>query len=507
MNPRIIIAVIAVAILVSVGIFTGLIPLSLLGGDFHTGISPSDINYQKTEFYEKCWGVGGAWTGHGNIYHPELIADWSNSPIVTSYKDMPGVLSEKIVVEGWYDWTGGLGSIRTWRPINAWYRVRINEGAGWSDPIIDENGIDETIVSWDQGSGNVHKEATQYTGNKPGPWSRSSINFQIKGRHVGALKVEFRVEFNFLLGYETHTISTDYVYLVSGFGELALEGVQPTYEMGETVPIWVSCDYSGQGWGDNQHWTLMWSPLDEDSPVQGGIITTFDDWTREWYTGWSVPYGVWWCGISNPTIRIELWNSLFPLRYVWADTIDIKSLAPSIPTISASSDRIEVGDSVTISGSVESSEEIRNFAVWAYFSDKTSVRVFDDTWIDPTGGGDGTYSFIVTIPSSQITRTGTLMVAAKALDICGRPSLNPAVISISVGYPGEEPLSLEWLRIIVVAIILVIFGLIAAFAPMPYGIYGKIAIFAVGIVISALVYTYVDFIPLIDWYESIWWLP
>lgn len=499
--------------------------------DYHTGFSPANINYLTT--YPGSWnfdpvtgtvtksmGVAGCeiplicsgdrWYGNIEEGYTELHTDLANQPIVTAYKSDPDILSETVTLFGQVSSKVGIDGPRSsryaWRPAKGWYRVRINEGMGW-DTIIDSSGINEEYVHWVYGTSGEHSYSWATLFQTESVQEIGPISFKLKGQHVGVLEVKQRTRFTNVVGMtETHTTSTDFIYLVSGSGELRVQGVEPTFEIGDVVPIWVSCDYSGQTGSGTGQWELRWSPGDIDHPLSGGTITTFDDWTRGTYDDWKIPEGAWHRDY-DPTIRLELWNTLFPQAAVWIDTIDIKAHAPPMPTISVSEKHVDWYEPITVSGlcytNEITNERIKEFRIRAKYTDQ-----FIDLgeWkVTPDGQDPSGYSQI--IPGSMIRRTGTIQITVKAIDEANRPSLDPAIIQVTVHLPGEPPIGDELIAMIVAAIIIIIFSLVAVFAPIPipYGWYGKIAIIAIGVIVAILVYIYVDFMPLLDWWDSTGW--
>jgi len=495
--------------------------LTLLGEeDYHTGFPPADLNYLETyhgDWDTKVQGVAGCdiwpicsgdrWYGNVEEGYTELHTDLANQPIVTAYKNDPDILSETVTLFGQVSSRvgidGPLSGAYAWRPAKGWYRVRINEGMGWNT-IIDSSGIDESYVEWVYGTSGEHSYSWATWFQTESVQDIGLISFKLKGQHVGVLEVKQRTRFTNILGQtETHTTSTDFIYLISGSGEISVQGTEPVFENGEDVPIWVSCDYSGQTASGTGHWELRWYPGDINHPLSGGVIDTFDDWTRGTYD-WTIPAGAWHRDY-DPTIRLELWNTLFPQYAVWIDTIDLKANAPPKPTISVDERHVDWYEPITVSGTCYTNENTNELI--KYF--RVRVR-YTDQFIDlgewqVTPDGQDPSGYSQTIPGSMIKRTGTIEITVKAIDEANRPSLEPAIAHITVHLPGEEPIGDKLIAMIVGAIIIIVFALLAIFAPQPYGLYGKIAIIVIGVILAILVYIYVDFMPVFDWWESTGW--
>lgn len=369
LKKLLIIAVVAVLVALPLLQITGLVDiLSLTPSDFHTGISPSSINYCNTQrFWQDCW-EGQSMPGIGYPYK-EMMPDVK---YVTSFSGATGsnALSERISIVGnMYadDW------IAITQPIRGYYKVSIKENPTstvWT-PIIDLNWDDPTKVVVVGGTGwkacqGIMEHATTLT----------PIEIRLIGSHVGAMKVEARYEFRSSFPvpfpeYWQKTMSVDYAYLISGEGSINIAGYQswqtPTFEIGETVPIQYSVDYSGATFGEPGRWELWAFPLRGGS---GRLLTTFGDYERSTYN-WELPADAWVRNTDNGW-RLELKNTLFPTDAVDFRAIDIRANAPPTPTVTITPASPQVGSMVTISASANTNQ-FTNEAVQSFLVKVTRI--------------------------------------------------------------------------------------------------------------------------------------
>ena len=330
------------------------------------------------------------------------------------------------------------------------------------------------------------------------------LTFKLKGAHVGALHIEVVTDFvNLVVFHETHTTSEDWCYLVSGSGSINIAGYAPydipMFEMGASVPIVVAADYSGPTIDGTGRWELRY--YGQGSGLSGTIMTWDYDWVRTTYD-WDLPTGLWFRGISDSKVTIELWNTLFPQAYVMVNTIDLIANAPPTPSITASDYDPVIGDTINVYGScntnINTNEIVETFHIIAVYTDNNQ-QIGYWTGIVPIGQDPSTYSH--SIPN--LPRAGTVKVQVLAHDAGSRESAVPGVATITVHDPNADEYT-DWIKVIICAIIIIIFLLAGLIAPIPP--YAKAIIVIVGIVIAILVYVFVDFTPLTDWIEGQWWL-
>ena len=475
--------------------------------DYQTGISPGNINYQKTQTYGNMGcGLGGCWAGYTDSTSPELITDASNTPLVTAFKpssdSSANYPSETVTIQGAIIWTGGCLSLRTWQPTYDWYRISEWNGASFSTILLDKGTSDTSKIHILSGGIDWRPINIGYDWcweNKVA-YKSTATTFQLLGPYVGALKVDYFARFDLgILGTEDHVMETDYIYCISGVGTINIPS--ESYEIGEKVPISYETGYSGiAGLGDDTGWYIRALPLANNAKWQPKVITSPGQ-IKDGSAGtvqFTVTPEMWFCGIDNPQVKFELWNPLFPQSSAWIKTIDLKSNAPPAPALVVSSNKIHVGDSVTVSGTC--SVPATSFIVYAEWTDNRNVRFFENDNTPSSGS-----SFSIEIPSSYIQREGTFIIFADTVDACGRASLNAASIQVQVKYPGE-PFAKPDIALVVAIIIVIIGGLIALFVPTKdYRI--KILIFLIFVGIAVAVYYFVDFNPVTDWLYAQWWYP
>jgi hypothetical protein len=433
---KIVLAVVLVAVLILLPLFQviGLInvfaPFAV--SDYHTGINPSTINNMNTkQFWQDCWqGQAVPGTGYPNR---EMLTD---TKYVTAFKDATGsiILSERINIvgnmfeddlfessyptKGYYNvylledptstvWTQIVG-------LN-WYSsatVRVTGGTGWRTCNVNPIGLFDQEI-----------------------WI-SPMEIQLIGSHVGALKVEAVYDFasgvNPFASHWQKTMSCDYAYLISGEGRINIQGYQswetPMYEIGETVPIQVSADYSGPTIGGNGRWQL-WA-----FPLRGGSGRLLKEWNYDYFREtfyWSLPADAWVRGASDSKWRIELRNTLFSTDAIKVNTIDVRANAPPTPTIIATPENPQLGDPVAISISVNTNqythETILKFWVSATQTATNTQFIYKSVAVD--SGSADPYTATTTVSSPQ--NAGEVYVEVWAHDEAGRESAVPGTATIT----------------------------------------------------------------------------
>jgi len=423
---------------------------------YHTGIPLSDLNNLNCEHH---WDDVWSGNNYGAPGFPtkELIDD---TKYVTSWKTS-GVeaYSEKIVAQGMITENA---LFETAAPQRGCYRIYIKtSGSNWQK-IGDENGYDNRVLRVSGGSLSWQKidYNSWQIGDNFVAWAQSIV-LQLIGPYVGAIKVEYVVEFSCLFNTWRTVMSRDYAYLISGNGKINIAGHSqtdvPMFENGDTVPIQVSCDYSGPTVGESGRWELWAFPLDGRS---GRLLTTFSDYTRTTYE-WKLPDDAWVRGTSDSKWTIELRNTLFSQDEIMLNTIDVRANAPPTPTVTVDKKEIYLGDkiSVTISGEINpiTNESIAYYWVRGIYFDNNQQFLYTKS----TSG-----MLTVTPP-----REGKMYIQVWSHDVAGRETENPAQITITVLAPqdGQEPIPspilpgdiMTWVLIIVVIIAIVGIGLYA----------------------------------------------
>jgi len=366
----------------------------------------------------------------------------------------------------------------------------------------------------------------------------------------GAIKVELWAYFDLTPlelggpGQKWYLMASDEAYLYSGYGSLMLptgieDGVQrphDTFEIGQTVDIEVETAKGGYA-DSGKPWRVT---LNE--PYSGGITEPGSGGgvVKEEYYENDVTNGHFKFVVtaemaqksmaSDEPYSIRIWNTLLPKGTLYVDYVDFIANCPSDVTFQGQ-EQSKVGETATVqlSTSVNSNTqaEISYFRVSVIYGTKNVLLPSDPTsfiWLIrttniPASGGSAMVSFTPT-QESYVT------VHAKAFDVEGRGSLRTEtwtlwaynvfeapedVIEDEVGqddYGGGhtspwlpwEPGGGNWgevkledyLPIIVAIAVFVIMLIIALMptVPIPYGMYGRIAVIILGALLAILIYLY-----------------
>ena len=445
---KIVLAVVLVAVLILVPLFqvVGLINVFDLFAvsDYHTGISPSSINNCNTQHYwENVWkGQGKPGTGYP---YNEMLPD---TRYVTSFSGATGndALSERIGISAniyensWFESSHPTGRV--------YYRAYIKTdptATTWTS-IINLNWYDSSKVVVTGGVGYKYVDPDGGWSGDKASRTADPIEIRLKGSIVGALKVEAVWEFDDgpLLPWTPDwwkTMSIDYAYLISGEGSINIQGYNPwetpMYEIGETVPIQVSADYSGATASGTGRWQL-WA-----FPLRGGSGRMIKEWNYDYFREtyyWSLPPDAWVRGASDSKWRIELKNTLFSTDAVKINTIDIRANAPPTPTIILTPVNPQLGDAVTIQISANTNqythEKIIKF--WVSATETATNTQFVYKSVTPTSGSADPYTATTTITPP---RAGAVYVEVWAHDEAGRESAVPGFATITI-HEGQYRLSL-----------------------------------------------------------------
>ena len=389
--------------------------------DYHTGISPSSINYCNTEHkWQDCWeGQRVPGTGYPN---QEMLPDIK---YVTSFSGATGgaALSERIGIVGNLfedDW------VEVCNPSRAYYNVytRTDPNSATWDQIVGFTWSDPDKVVVTGGTGWRTANYNPWGGAEQEIWV-SPIEIQLKGSFVGALKVEAVWEFQSVWDTWEKTMSIDYAYLISGDGRINIEGYSqydvPMYEIGDTVPIYVSADYSGPTADDTGRWQL-WA-----FPLRGGSGRLLKEWTYDYFREtyqWTLPADAWVRDASDSKWRLELKNTLFSTDAIMVNTIDIIANAPPSPTILTSPEIPQVGEDISITMSantnINTHEKIIKFIVRGVYTDDNYQFVYKNVMVDAGTADPYTASTTIHPP-----RAGQFRLQVWAHDEAGRQSENP----------------------------------------------------------------------------------
>ena len=516
MNPKIIM-VVTVAILITVGIFSGPVLLELLGGgEYHTGFSMDDVNDCETVHNKVgCWdfvGVRGCW--HGNIiegYEELIFSPHSNAPIVTAMKGGEGERSIEVVAHGNLVYDAMFGY---WIPAYGWYEVDIKySGTGAWKTIINtkENQIDEDIVAFVSGARNKQSYYDR-AGSVTIPGfiigdikTLNPIGFCFKGSQVGIMRVRQMTEFTALFGtlHDTRTSSIDYAFLVSGKGTVEKVDDQDRYVAGEdTVRFRVNTGYSGYTIG-GEYVTRGWELKVYNN--RGNLIHIWDidddkQGTRYDKTGsllnYAIPVDAVEPGASH-TWRVVLTNTLFDQSHTQFFAVTRAELeqAPDIKPIEFGEVEYRLGDTVTIylEGIPNPSgrNKIDGFLVNIMYGESgwtvDYVEEYHLKYISATGN-KATISFRASKGDTYVN------VEAWAFD---SPEVTGGIMSegetAQVWIKDKESAPIvDFLPLIVAIAVFIIMLIIACIPqiPIPFGVYGRMVVVILGVVLAALIYWY-----------------
>ena len=529
MNPKIIIiAIAAVILLVAGAFFGGVMP----------GISIMDDGWDTVHTtYAGCTGNPGV----------ELL---DQKGYIVSYKD--DGFSEKIVATGSVehgDWSAAHAQYfryTVYLKENAWSQYEKMSAEKTSMYLTNPNPGSIPTVNWDKGggSGHIHQVA---------PYNFRIVGDKYNDGCI-KVTLEISVDYNFFNpfdnGYEWKVVSSDEALLYSGYGGLYLpmgieDGVDrpyDTFEIGQEVDIRV--ETAKGGYGSDTPWRVT---LNE--PYSGDINSLYTD---DLYTGGSggiVVEKFYMNDVTNGHFKftvtadmaqksmqssdpytVRIWNELLPKGSLYVDFLDFIALAPSEVTLEGV-DQSKIGDTVTVqltaSVNPETQADIDYFRVSVIYgvygvllpSDPNSNKWIIHTVNIPASGNAATVSFI---PTSE----SYVSVHAKAFDVEGRGSPRTEVWSIwiyaLVEVPDEviedetgqhdysgghtdswlpwDPEGGNWGQVdiedylpLIIAIAVFIIMLIIAFIPqipIPFGMFGRMAVVVLGAVLAAVIYWY-----------------
>jgi len=515
MNIKIAIIGIIVVLLLVGASFAGIIPLGLFGdGEYHTGISMSQVNNCETErlktgVTELLWQEVGAHYGNIEVGYSELIqTPFDNGPVVTAMSSGEGKRSVSITVQGTLTFVGIANTVSYWSAKHGWYIVEMStDGILWT-PIIDTqtNNIDQSIVGDVSGA---TSEQNYYNYNPmpipgfPTPILAKAIlpfSFNIKDTQVGAIRVKQMTEYYALGGLKKKVVATsiDYAFLISGEGNVDIVDPQTRYIAGEdTIRFSVDTGYSGTTQGGT-YTGLGWELKVKDN--NGDTVKTWylgDDKTnaRRDKNGNLLDYAI----PSNAVIAgqshmwsVVLTNTLFKQddETFFAITKDELLMAPDIKPITFSAEEYELGDTVVITlegvPNPLGRDTIDGFIVNVLYGKDGVDYVLDyhNKYISSTGSTTATISFTVAKGDKYVT------VEAWAFDY---PESQGGIMSEKVmgqvwvkeNSEGPPEAGINWLGIAICAIIAVIGFIVAIFMPNPYL---KMLVAIIGIIAAVIVY-------------------
>lgn len=438
-NKAIVVIVAGILLIVYLAQFA---PLEM-AESFHTGIPETDVNNMQTQHFEVGCDVLGCWKGNTQNGATELIASPNNEPVVTTFTSNPLALSESITLQGTVHYTGST-PLWTWTPNRGYYVVSIKESAGqaWTEIVNGKTGVINTnyvtTISGVPGGGSLMNYDRDWLSTGFDAKINSYI-FKIKGKHVGAIKVDQHTIFNsVILGDDDKITSTDYAYLISGEGSIHIEGYSandvPQFEIGEKIPIHITTHYSGATGAGTGGWELWCYPQDPNHqyyasgfkiPVTAsGYINDYSDYVYQWIP----PQNMWYRGIDDPFFKLKLYNTLFGVSAVMINTIDLRANAPPTPIATLSNFYPVMGEVVKVTGSVmtnpNTNESISWMKIRAYWADSGEQIGY---WTSIPVTSQDPYQF--TFPLPAFYKIGIFKVQIWAHDSAGRETTNPAVLT------------------------------------------------------------------------------
>jgi len=502
-------------VLVFTCLFAGVIPLNIVGGEYHTGISMYQVNNCETE-HHKCattwvgWWEEGSWYGNIQLGNTELInVPFNNGPVVTAMVSGEGKRSMPITMNGDVTFVGLAYSLSHWWPDTGWYTVEYStNGITWT-PILDTStgSADSSMIGDISGPMGKQKYCEENTGGVipiyTGPTALATINpvsFNIKDSHVGALRIRQITEFKAWAGAETSVeiSSTDYVFLISGAGDVKIVDPKVRYIAGEdTIRFKVDTGYSGitqdgtttTGWdlkiyNNNGNCVKTWE-IDDDKfncrYDRNGNLLDYD-----------IPSDAVEPGQSH-TWSVVLTNKLFNQddETFFAITQEELEGAPDIVNpIKFSKKQYEIGDDVVITlegiPNPDGRDNIDGFLVnIMYGTDGTDyILNYHNKYVKATGD-DATISFTASKGDTYITveawafdypeSQGGIMSETATGQVWIKEKLNPPIYQIN------------WLLVAILALIMVIGVLIGVFMP---NIYLKIAVPVIIGIVCIIIYLY-----------------
>jgi len=544
MNAKIAIVGIAVVVMLVIAIFVGILPLSIGRVD----IEP----VTKTNWYiDAVWPQSGkqfvgGYDGTNNkkyelITNPLGSGSGSRSAFLIAKTDYGE--SEFITAEGraWYapGWqqvlipiTNILGAFPS---DSAYYRISHKSyGGGWAT-IFDKGG---RKVSWLNVNTEWANGGTKAFYHRLGIFSEMlllpSITFSVIGHHPGAIKIELVgfIKGNIFDSWHPKVLASDEAELLPSGGSIKRVGTRATYEVGETMEMQVTTDYSGSTVGESSkgYVVKIRNPIgnvEKTIPLQDdfdGKISIYikDEWYKPDTSGW------------DNTFKFELVNQMRPLGELTFATIDVIGKAPANCIISTSAEsnqgKIQGGETLTVTFTAEEkigAVPIEEFSYCVFYgqSKNTAEPPSDSpnwirswTSINAEKSSDGytaTVSFTVPSRAGYVTikawpvgegnRHSEEMTAGGALiwvdsepadsqvdqenieshtDVGGKTS-----DFIDWLLPGPAEL-MDYLPLIIAIAVFIICLIIAVIPQIPLPLYGRLIVIVLGAVLAVLIYWY-----------------
>jgi len=380
-----------------------------------------------------------------------------------------------------------------------------------------------------------------------GTKNADAYSFEFIGSDYIAVKVVFKahIDSNFFNPFDGNfkwrVVQTDEAYLYSGYGSLNLptdadNRPRDNFEIGETVDIRVETSKGGQTVDGTGTWRVT---LNE--PYSGGITQPGSGGgvvKEEHYNDDSIAHFKFVVTeemaqksmASSDPYSIRIWNTILPMGTLFVDFLDFNVKGPGDIVLSGP-DQSKVGSSATITFSASVNPDtqlpIDYFRVSIIYGPKNVLLPSDPNshlWLVRTTNIPATDNFgsISFTPYYE----SYVSIHAKAFDTAGRGSprtrvwtlwayadspVDDEVIEDETGdndYGGGhvtpwlpwDPSGGNWGEVewedyfpiifaIAVFIIMLIIALVPT-VPIPYGMYGRMAVIVLGAVLAALIYWY-----------------
>ena len=371
-----------------------------------------------------------------------------------------------------------------------------------------------------------------------------AYSFEFVGYKYKAVKVVFEgyIDWNianwFDDGYQWRTLQKDEAELFEGWGSLTypiIDGKpQSTFEIGETGSIGVKTHYGGNTAENGKPWkVIMRWPKDRGGEIfkEASYSDNVDTYftfaiTEDMFDG---------SGSSDNSFEVEIYNTLVSKGEILVKSIDIKANAPSDVSLSGST-QAKNGETINVdlSATINSKTQlpIKSFQVSVYYGAMDTLfpsDPFSNRWIlptihlTPTKSGD-TYKYLLSFVADESGYEGFVTVSAWAYDTEGRSSLHGKKWGTyiyledkvpeetiedqtgedydygghTIGWTPWDPSGGNWGEVewedyypIIVAIAIFIIMLIIAFIPqIPIPMYGRMLLVILGVVLAVLTYWY-----------------
>ena len=529
MNIKAIFAVGAVVILVVGGLFiSGFLPLGIGRVD----IEPVTQRHWKLEGKLVGNYDGGAKKSYELITNP-VGSTKTRSAFLLAKTDYGE--SEFVTAQGYLWYARGLEDVPFGRGATneGAYRIyhKSPNSASWT-LLADETGNKVNWINY-----NNPKKVPLKSGPLPQIIHRfdiaESITFSLLGNHPGAIKVDFVgfYRWDWFKAWRAEAISSDEAEVLPSGGLIEVTGDKNTYEIGESLKMHVTTDYSGTTVGE-QNKGYMVKVRDPDGDVVW-IKDLSDDYDGHVYVeirdDWYDPDRV-----SNQ-FKFELVNQMRDLGVVSFFTIDVSAKAPADCSISfdVNSGKLEAGSQLKITFTAPEktgSVPIEKFKYCVFYGQKKSITEppsGSSNWIRPWTTVDAsktgsTYkaSVTVTTPSYE----GYITVLGVSIGEGSRASLDIKAKGVYL-WVGKEPDDsqldpenlnegnyrggrtndfwdwirpapvegkLNWFAIIIAALAFVICLIAAILLPIPGGPFGKFLLIVLGVALAVVIYYWLN---------------